>query len=183
VTEEVVTYCIGEKVVYPYQGIASVEEIRLIECGNGPAPFYVMRIEATGSVVMVPVDGAGAIGLRPPIGNKACERLVRFLAAEFVAPTTKWKDRRKEFVEKTHAGDVFDLADVLKKLTYLDSIRSLGFADKRMLERARQLVIAEVAIASPRSETEAETVVDKALATACTNHALDRPISPAAAVV
>ena len=182
-SEDVVTYRIGEKVMYPYQGIARVEEIRVIESGNGPAPFYVMRLEATGSSVMVPVDAAGAVGLRLPIGEDACKRLVGFLAAAFESPTTNWKARRKEFVDKTRAGDAFDVADVLKKLTFLDSIRPLGFADKRMLERARLIVIAEVAIASVRTEAEAKSVVDQALATACRNHALERPDPQAPAVV
>ena len=174
-------YSIGERVVYSSQGVARVEEIRAIESGHGRVPFYVMRLVATGSVLMVPVDTAAANGLRRPIGLETCERLLEFLASEFVVPPAAWNDRRKEFVEQTRAGDLFEIADMLKKLTHLASIRPLGFADKRMLERGRLLVIAEVAIASRRTEAEAEALMDGALATACRNHAPERPRAPASA--
>jgi CarD family transcriptional regulator len=111
---------IGDLVVYPNQGIAHVDEIRVIEAGNGPARFYVLRLEEGGSVVMVPVDNAREVGLRPPIGGAECKRLLTLLAAPFEVPPTHWKDRRKAFFEKTRTGDIFTLADVLKKLTYMD---------------------------------------------------------------
>jgi RNA polymerase-interacting CarD/CdnL/TRCF family regulator len=171
-------YSIGERVVYPNQGIARVEEIRAIESGHGRTPFYVTRLEATGAIVMVPVDTAGAVGVRLPIGVETCKRLVGFLAAAFAVPPANWKQRRKEFVDQTRAGDAFAVADVLKKLTYLDSVKPLGFADKRMLERGRLLTIAEVAIASGRTEAEAEAIIDRALAAACRHHALERPRAP-----
>jgi CarD family transcriptional regulator len=157
---------IGEQVVYPNQGIARVEAIRSIETADGPTRFYVLRLAAGGSVVMVPVDGARAVGVRPPIGKAECGRLLELLAAPFAAPATQWKDRQKELVEQTRTGDIFTQADVLKKLTYLDSLKPLPYSEKRMLERARLLVIGEFALAARRTHAEAEAVVDHALATA-----------------
>lgn len=157
--------------MYPNLGPVRVEEIRDVESGSGLFPFYVMRLEADGNVAMVPIDRVAAVGLRPPIGRQECDRLVACLAAEFTLPTTTWKARRQRFVERTRAGDVFEIAEVLKQLAYLDSTRTLGFADKRMFERSRLFVIAEVAIASRRTEADATTVVDVALALACANYA------------
>jgi CarD family transcriptional regulator len=157
---------IGDLVVYPNQGIAHVDEIRVIEAGNGPARFYVLRLEEGGSVVMVPVDNAREVGLRPPIGGAECKRLLTLLAAPFEVPPTHWKDRRKAFFEKTRTGDIFTLADVLKKLTYMDSRKPLPYGEKRILERARSLVIGEVALAGRKTAAESESAVDGALARA-----------------
>lgn len=159
-------FSIGERVVYPNQGIARVEEIREIETGDGPTSFYVLRLEPAESVVMVPVENAREVGLRPPIDGAECRRLLKLLAASFAAPAANWKDRRKAFLEKTCTGDIFSLAEVLKQLTYLDARRTLPYGEQRLLERARSLVISEVALAGRTTEAEAESTVDAALETA-----------------
>jgi CarD family transcriptional regulator len=156
----------GEQVVYPNQGLARVEGIREIESGSGLTRFYVLRLEPSGSTVMVPVETARAVGLRSPIAAAVCERLLEVLAAPFAVPPAHWKDRQREYHEQTRRGDIFALAEVLKALTCLDARRPLPYSEKRLLERTRSLVVGEVAIASRRSEAEAEAVVDGALSTA-----------------
>jgi len=167
--------------VYPNQGIARVDEIRVIETSNGPTRFYVMRLEPAGSTLMVPVDNARQVGLRAPIGAADCARLLELLAAPFAAPAPHWKDRQADHREKTRTGDVFTLADVLQKLTYLDARRPLPFGEKRTLERARSLVISEIALAGRMTEAEAEAAVDAALATARPHAEPDHAPEPAIA--
>jgi RNA polymerase-interacting CarD/CdnL/TRCF family regulator len=108
---------------------------------------------------MVPVDNAREVGLRVPIGGADCQRLLELLAAPFEAPPAHWKGRQRESLEKTRTGDIFALADVLKKLTFLDSRKPLPYAEKRRLERARLLVIGELAHACRKTEVEAESAV------------------------
>jgi CarD family transcriptional regulator len=157
---------IGDVVVYPNQGIARVDEIRMIEAGHGPIRFYVLRLDEAGTVVQVPVDNACQVGLRLPIGEAECARLVALLAAPFDVPPALWKDRQKELHEMTRTGDPFATADLLKKLTYLDAKKPLAFGEKRMLERARSLIIAEIALARGKPAADAESMVDHALAAA-----------------
>ena len=42
-------------------------------------------------------------------------------------------------------GDIFEVADVLKHLTYLSNLKPLSFREQRMLERSRYLVVSELA--------------------------------------
>jgi CarD family transcriptional regulator len=165
-----VAFKVGEKVVYPNHGIGIVEEIANREMGSGPSRFYMLRLKATDSVVMVPVDNAGEVGLRPPIKTKDCERLLGMLAEDFAAPPADWKDRYKEFLEKMRTGDVFTVAEVLKNLTYLAIRKPLSFREKRMLERARFLVISEIALVMRKGDTDIEPRVDEALSNACSKH-------------
>jgi CarD family transcriptional regulator len=174
-------FSIGQCVVYPTQGVARVEEIRMIQTADGVASFYILRIETPNSVVMVPVANARGVGVRLPIGRAECERLLECLAAGFDDPPANFKDRKQEFLEKARSGDVFVLADVLKKLTYLNSRKPLSEIDKRMLERARTVLIGEVAVASRRTAAAAECAVDAALATACAGHAPGRSLDAGAA--
>ncbi|HQR38914.1 MAG TPA: CarD family transcriptional regulator, partial [Blastocatellia bacterium] len=81
-----------------------------------------------------------------------------------------WKDRYKEFLEKMRTGDVFTVSEVLKTLTYLSLRKPLSFREKRMLERARFLVVSEIAMVWRKTEPNVEQLVDEALSKACSKH-------------
>jgi CarD family transcriptional regulator len=176
-----VAFKVGEKVVYPNHGIGIVEEIAIRETGLASNRFYMLRLKATDSVVMVPIDNAMGVGLRPPIKSKDCERLLSLLSENFAAPPADWKDRYKEFLEKMRTGDVFTVAEVLKTLTFLSQRKPLSFREKRMLERARFLVVSELAIVMRKADKDIEPVVDEALANACSKHTRGVSPSPRAA--
>ena len=161
---------VGEKVVYPNHGIGIIEEVSVREMGAETSRFYMLRLKATDSVVMVPVANALEVGLRPPIKLKECEKLLGLLSDNFASPPSDWKDRYKEFLEKMRTGDIFTVAEVLKTLTYLSLRKPLSFREKRMLERARFLVVSEIALVCRKPDTAVEVMVDQALEKACSKH-------------
>ena len=164
---------VGQKVVYPNHGIGTIEQIEQKQIGATVLPFYTLRLASTNSVVLVPVANAGEVGLRSPISSGECEMLLKHLADDFTNAASDWKDRFKEFTDKMRTGDVFSVSDVLKALTYLSHIKPLSFREQRMLERARYLVISELAAVCRQPECNVEPRVEEALARACARH--DRP--------
>jgi CarD family transcriptional regulator len=132
--------------------------------------FYQMRLLATNSRVMVPVDNVEEVGLRPPISLSDCDRLMRILAADFAEPSADWKDRHKVFLEKMQTGDIFEVADVLKTLAYLNQVKPLSFREKRLFEKARFLIVSEIAIVLRKSAEHITPQVDTALQDACRKH-------------
>ncbi len=171
---------VGQKVVYPNHGIGIIEQIEDKQIGVTSLSFYTLRLAATNSVVLVPVANANEVGLRAPISSAECELLLRNLSDDFTSPAQDWKDRFKEFSEKMRTGDIFEVADVLKNLTYLSHSKPLSFREQRMLERARYLVISELAAVCRQSECKIEPRVEQALARACVKHER-RPASARAA--
>lgn len=165
-----VGFKVGQKVIYPNHGIGTIEQIEQKEIGATSLPFYMLRLAATNSVVLVPVANASEVGLRSPISSGECELLLKSLADDFTAPTHDWKDRFKEFSEKMRTGDIFEAADVLKNLSFLSLIKPLSFREQRMLERARYLVVSELAAVCRQPECNIEPRVDQALARACSKH-------------
>ena len=161
---------VGQKVVYPNHGIGTIEQIEQKQIGAQALPFYTLRLAATNSVVLVPVANASEVGLRSPISSGECEMLLKNLADDFSSPAHDWKDRFKDFSEKMRTGDIFEVADVLKNLTFLSHSKPLSFREQRMLERARYLVISELAAVCRQSECNIEPRVEQALARACTKH-------------
>ena len=98
---------IGEKVVYPNHGIGVIENITSTEIGGSSNSFYLLRLKATESTVMVPINNASDIGLRSPIKAVQCEKLLQTLSEDFSNPPVDWKDRYKEFTQKMKTGDIF----------------------------------------------------------------------------
>jgi CarD family transcriptional regulator len=166
-----VGFKVGQKVVYPNHGIGTIEQIEQKQIGATSLPFYTLRLASTNSVVLVPVANASEVGLRSPITSGECELLFKHLADDFRAVTGDWKDRFKDFTEKMRTGDIFSVADVLKNLTYLSHVKSLSFREQRMLERARYLVISELAAVCRQPECNVVPRVEEALARACARHA------------
>ncbi|MCA1816834.1 MAG: CarD family transcriptional regulator [Acidobacteria bacterium] len=172
---------IGQKVVYPNHGIGTIEQIERKQIGTNTLPFYTLRLAATNSVVLVPVANAGEVGLRSPISSGECELLLRALSDDFVAAPGDWKDRFKEFSDRMRTGDIFAVAEVLKHLTFLSRQKPLSFREQRMMERARYLVVSELAAVCRQPECNVEPRVDEALARACSKHER-RPVARSRAV-
>lgn len=162
---------VGQKVVYPTQGVAVVEQIEARQINGEQQEFYLLRLQANNSLVLVPTRNADGVGLRRPIAARRCEDLLQELAQDFAAPPADWKDRFKEFSDQMRSGDLFAIAGVLKTLTYLNGIKPLSFREKQMLERAHYLVVSELALVSRRSEAKVAPQVDEALNGACHKHA------------
>lgn len=181
------SFRIGEKVVYPNHGIGVIETITTTEIGGAQNSFYLLRLKATESTVMVPIANATEIGLRSPINSSQCERLLKALSSDFTNPPLDWKDRYKDFLEKMKTGDIFYVAEVLKNLTYLSMSKPLSFREKRMLERARYLVISELATVCRKTECMVEPLVDEALRKSCSKHTrsatMAKPVSKPSNVV
>jgi CarD family transcriptional regulator len=175
-----VGFKVGQKVVYPNHGIGTIEQIEQKQIGAASLPFYTLRLAATNSVVLVPVSNAAEVGLRSPISSGECELLLKNLEDDFSSPANDWKDRFKEFSEKMRTGDIFECADVLKNLTFLSRIKPLSFREQRMLERARYLVISELAAVCRQPECNIEPRVEQALSRACIRHER-RPVRARAA--
>ena len=168
---------IGQKVVYPNHGIGIIEQIEQKQIGVVSLPFYTLRLAATNSLVLVPVSNASEVGLRHTISSGECELLFKTLAGDFVSPANDWKDRFKDFSERMRTGNIFEVAEVLKHLTYLSHNKALSFREQRMLERSRYLVVSELAAVCRQPECNIDPRVDQALEQACARH--DRPVAKA----
>ncbi len=167
---------IGQKVVYPNHGIGIIEQIEQKQIGAVSLPFYTLRLASTNSLVLVPVSNASEVGLRHTISFNECELLLKTLSGDFSSPANDWKDRFKDFSERMRTGNIFEVAEVLKHLTYLSHSKPLSFREQRMLERARYLVISELAAVCRQPECNINPRVDQALAQACSKHD-HRPIA------
>lgn len=157
---------IGDKVVYPNQGVGTIENISSRSFGSQFERFYLLRLGYSSMTVMIPLSNAARVGLRKVARNNEIGRIIEFLARGRCAPSGDWKNRFKENTEKMLSGSLFQAAEVLKSLLLLQMEKTLSFREKKMLDRARHLLVTEIAIARKVPEGEAISLLEKALARA-----------------
>jgi CarD family transcriptional regulator len=158
-----VTYQIGDKVIYPNHGLGVVERIEEKTILGTTCGFYHLRIAANDTMVLVPLANVDGVGLRRAIDDDEVDRLFKLLGDGKIDSQQNWKGRFKDNSEKMRTGSIYDVADVLKSLTLLSKSKSLSFREKRMLDRARFLIISEVAEVTCRGTSVVEITLDQAL--------------------
>jgi len=157
---------VGEKVVYPNHGVGIIEEVSSRSVNGQPEEFYMLRIHSNASLVMVPTANVKSVGLRRIIKKNDVDGLFKLLQEDFFEPESDWKGRYKDHSEKMRTGSIFQVAEVLKNLVYLSYRKSLSFREKRMLDRAKQLIISEVATVRGLNEKSVEDQIDRMMSEA-----------------
>ena len=160
------TFHIGEKVVYPNQGVGTIENISSRTFGSQPERFYLLRFGGNSMTVMIPFSNVGNVGLRKIAKGQEINRIFTFLTSGTVESSGDWKCRFKENSEKMQSGSLYQVAEVLKCLLILQAEKPLSFREKRMLDRARHLLVTEISIVRKVFEVEAVLLLQKALARA-----------------
>src|SRR5947207_11317977 len=158
-----VTFQVGDKVIYPNHGLGIVERIEEKTILGTTCGFYHLRIVANDTTVLVPVSNVDGVGLRRAIGDQDVERLFGLLGDGKIDNHQNWKGRFKDNSDKMRSGSIYEVADVLKSLTFLAKSKSLSFREKRMLDRAKFLIISEVSEVMRESAAAIEGRVDVAL--------------------
>jgi CarD family transcriptional regulator len=163
-------FSIGQKVSYPNHGVCSIESIDSKQVSGCAVEFYSLRLLANNSTIFVPKGNAQVIGIRPVIKPVQCSKVLDFLAEDFAEIAGDWKIRIRDFTAQIQTGDIFEVGDVLKKLTFLTTLKQLSFREQRLFEKAKFLVVSELATVCSQPECEIEEKVDKCLAVACQKH-------------
>lgn len=168
------SFKIGQKVSYPNHGVCAIESVDSKKISGHSVDFYTLRLLAFNSVILVPMENAESIGIRPVISHGQCQKVLNFLSDNFSHVESDWKVRIREFLAKVQTGDILEVAEVLKKLTFLTRSKTLSFREQRLLEKAKFLVVSELATACAKSDEEIEAKIDKSLIEACDKHSLDQ---------
>lgn len=154
---------VGDKVVYPNHGVGVVNEIRNLSYGGADATYISLRIVQSDSIVMVPVDNSKAVGLRKLVPRTRVGKVLDKLRDAEVEVPSDWKGRYQENQAKMRSGDIEQVAEVLKNLTFLNSIKTLSYRERKMLDRAKSLVVSELSEASRQPFDDMEQAVDEAM--------------------
>lgn len=156
-----IEFKVGDKAVYPAQGVVEVVNIEEKDIAGNRQRFYVLRILDTNHKIMVPVSNAGARGLRQVISEHEIREIFDILKERTIRLDNQtWNRRYRGFKEKIDTGSIYDVAEVLRDLYRLKTDKQLSFGERRMLDTARGLIVKEIAIARSQTEEHVKTEIE-----------------------
>jgi CarD family transcriptional regulator len=158
------SFDVGDKVVYPHHGAAVIERRETKEAFGEEKEYFVLRLSYGDLTAMVPVDNTEEVGLREVIDADEVEEVFALLAKKEARMPTNWSRRFKNHAEKLKSGDVYEVAEVVRNLSQRDQEKGVSAGEKRMLAKARQILVSELIFALDVSQEDAEAKLDEALA-------------------
>ncbi len=121
---------IGDKVVYPNQGVGVIEQIGSRTLGSTVERFYLLHFKTSNLKVMVPCQNAGSVGMRRVVRNHEIQKILDLLSDGHSGSNGDWKDRFKENSDRMRTGSLLEVAGVLKSLIALHEAKPLSFREK-----------------------------------------------------
>ena len=154
---------VGDKVVYPHHGAATIIKKERIDFAGTKTDYFVLEVATDQLTVRVPVASAADLGVRPVISKTVARKVFQTFKDEPQEAGSNWSRWYKLLTEKINSGDIFQVAEVVRDLTYAQQIKGISPALKRMLAKARLIIISELRFALVLDEEDAIKKLDRAL--------------------
>ncbi len=158
------SFQVGDTVVYPHHGAATVQEVNTRKIKGEETVFLKLEVSHGDLTIEVPAENCDLVGVRDVVNAEGLEKVFEVLRAEVAEEPTNWSRRYKANLEKFQSGDVIKVAEVVRDLWRREQDRGLSTGEKRMLAKARQVLVSELALAKEKEEDEAEAMLDEVLA-------------------
>ena len=149
---------VGDKVVYPMHGAGIIQDIEEKDILGEKTSYYIIKMP--GEVkVMVPTSKAEEIGMRNIIDVETASKVFKVLETDSTEMALNWK-RYRDNMEKMKSGDIYEIADVVRNLSFKQKERGLSTGEKKMLLNARQILVSELTLAENTQKEKIEELVD-----------------------
>lgn len=150
---------VGDKIVYPMHGAGTIDAIEQKDILGEKQDYYIIKMP--GEVkVMVPIAKAEEVGVRNVINKAEAGKVLEVLEANETEMSNNWNKRYKENMEKMKSGNVYEIADVVRNLSYKQKEKGLSTGEKKMLNNAKQILVSELVLAEHASENEVEDLIE-----------------------
>ena len=154
---------VGETVVYPHHGAATIEAIKKRVIKGEEREYLVLRVAQGDLTVRVPADNIYLVGVRDVVNAEGLERVFNVLRQPYIEEPTNWSRRYKANLEKLASGDVIKVSEVVRDLWRRDQDSGLSAGEKRMLAKAIQILGSEIALAEHSDEEAAKARIHAVL--------------------
>lgn len=158
---------VGDKIVYPMHGAGTIDSIEEKDILGEKQAYYIIKMP--GEVkVMIPTNKADQVGVRNIIGKDEASKVMSILGENETEMSHNWNKRYRDNMDKMKSGDIYEIADVVRNLSFKQKEKGLSTAEKKMLTNARQILVSELVLAQSSSKDEMEELVDNKINTSFT---------------
>lgn len=172
-------FSVGDKIVHPMHGAGTISAIEEKNIGNETEEYYI--ISMPGEVkVMVPIAKAEQIGVRNIIAESDVSKVLGILEEDETEMSNNWNKRYRDNMDKMRSGNIFEVADVVRNLSFKQKEKGLSTGEKKMLNNAKQILVSELVLAEHSSKEEVEQLVDNKIALSFKENRMPQEESPIA---
>jgi CarD family transcriptional regulator len=145
---------VDQRVVYPSQGVGRITSITEKKFKDVSVLYYIIYLEFSDMTVMVPVDKARDLGIRPIVPKDEALKALNFIAEEYAPIPSDWKLRYQMNLDLLKKGSVMDIASVVRSLYHRSKIKELPILERKLYDSALNLLQDEVSfsLAKPKDE-------------------------------
>ena len=155
---------IGDKIVYPMHGAGTIAAIEEKDILGVKQSYYILQMP--GEVkVMIPTAKAEEVGVRNIIDKQSAEKVIGILEQDETAMDKNWNKRYRDNMEKMKSGDIYEVADVVRNLSFKQKEKGLSTGEKKMLNNAKQILVSELVLAEHATQEEVEEMVENKINT------------------
>lgn len=158
------SYAVGDTVVYPHHGAAVIEAQETRTLKGIERKYLVLRLTHGDMTIKVPADQTEEVGIRNVCNDEQIAAVIDVLKVRDAKTQTNWSRRFKSNNEKLRSGDIHKVAEVVRDLTLREGDKGLSAGEKRMLGKARQVLVSELAASLCKTDEESERYLDEVLA-------------------
>ena len=150
---------VGDKIVYPMHGAGTIDAIEEKDILGQKQAYYILKMP--GEVkVMVPTQKAEEVGVRSIINKESADKVFGILEKDETIMDKNWNKRYRDNMEKMKSGDIYQIADVVRNLSFKQKEKGLSTGEKKMLNNAKQILVSELVLAEHATQEEVENLVE-----------------------
>ena len=150
---------IGDKIVYPMHGAGTIDSIEEKNILGEKQAYYILKMPKEVKV-MIPIDKAEQVGVRNIIDKNSADKVFNLLSQDETEMDKNWNKRYRDNMDKLKSGDIYEIADVVRNLSFKQKEKGLSTGEKKMLVNAKQILVSELVLAEQSSKDEIEELVD-----------------------
>ena len=150
---------VGDKIVYPMHGAGTIDAIEEKNILGENQSYYIIKMPG-GVKVMVPTNKAEQVGVRNIINKDEAVKVISILGEDETEMSQNWNKRYRDNMDKMKSGDIYEVADVVRNLSFKQKEKGLSTGEKKMLSNAKQILVSELVLAEHASQSEVEEQIE-----------------------
>ena len=155
---------VGDKIVYPMHGAGTIDSIEEKDILGEKQSYYILKMPSNVKV-MIPTAKAEEVGVRNIIDKQSAEKVFKVLSQDETEMEKNWNKRYRDNMDKMKSGDIYEVADVVRNLSFKQKEKGLSTGEKKMLNNAKQILVSELVLAEHATQEEVEQLVENKINT------------------
>jgi CarD family transcriptional regulator len=153
------SFQVNQKVVYPSQGVGIILSIEEKDFKNEKILYYVIYLEVSDMTIMVPVEKAEGLGIRPIVPGEEAQKALELIGEDYEPIPSDWKLRYQMNLDLLKKGSITDIAMIVRSLYHRSKVKELPILERKLYDSALKLLEDEISYSLHKNREEVENLI------------------------